>query len=304
MPKYRDTHIYAGDKKQRKQASDNVYGMNDRIMKSDPNRYWGSNYDDWSRDSGFEGPPGGMSWAALTGGGGGRASAGRATASLVDMNDESFDPVVRAARREAFIGRTRAATEAQTDAAVRRGNTSAELSGLSPAARALMALKARTAGADTVGNAYEEFAEDAHRNALSRRAEALGGNADRGTNVSISNAQNQTSASQTNAGLGESAAGRRGAAAQFMMGLWDRNQDRDLERYQGAHNMGMDLVRPTGQKTEMASTWDNIKGAAKGAAGIASAAMGGGWGGAAKRFMSGMRRRPNYNMERGWAGGY
>lgn len=250
-------------------------------------------------------PGGGLSWGNLTGGGGGggggavgyaahagHSTAGHGAAEYIDLNAEPYQTAMNEGIRQGFVGHLRQGQNAETGAAIRRLDQLKAMGGLGPMARAYLEGEQRRQSADTIGRETAGFEGDYYRSALDRQAGARGQNAQMGTSVSMANAQNdtsssianaqndtsasiatagnRTSASGQNAAIGaasrEAAAGREADAARFMLGMYDRSQDRDLMRYDMLHNRFMDYQKPVGQLTQQPGWGSRLIGAGLGIA--------------------------------------
>lgn len=254
------------------------------------------------------GPGGGGGGGAVGyGASAGHATAGHGAAEYIDLGAEPYQTAMSERIRQGFAGHLAQGQDAQTGAAVRRLNASAALGGVTPMARQYLEQEARRNAADTIGRETAGFEGDYYRGALDRQATARGTNAQLGTSVSMGNAGNDTQASIANAGnetsasiatagnrtsasgqnaaIGAASAGQRSAqeadAARFLLGMYDRGQDRDLERYGMLHNRYMDYQKPVATKVQGPGWGTSLIGAGVGAAmgyatGGASMALGGG----------------------------
>jgi hypothetical protein len=133
----------------------------------------------------YQSDPTGMKMAGLF-----RSQAGKAKASLIDMNDIAFTPEPTAGLREDVYGRLHSGALAQAadaKANMMRALASSGQSANSPYAMYLANKIDRSAGAAATGG-LTTFYDDFVQGALGRRAGALGENAQLGTDVSKFNA--------------------------------------------------------------------------------------------------------------------
>jgi hypothetical protein len=273
-----------------KQASGQIGGIYD----TDPKNFWGSTVSDWGAKSGIGGLDGGMDISALWGGGGGGGGGGGAkgfsatgfgaNAEYVDMRDESMQMLPSERIRQNVYGAQERRGTRQTQNAIRRFRENQTLTGGigSPAQswiEAQMEIENRNSQAEQ-GNQFET---DFSLAAGQRRAGGLMNNSQVGTqasiataanktNASIATAGNKTQASSVNAGLAGQAAAREQQGRMFALGLWDKNQDRDLERYGLLNDMNMGWQKPVSAKVDTQTGFGKLlSGGASGASAYYSA---------------------------------
>lgn len=280
--KKEDLNVYPMQGWQRQNLQDQQYREVGRINNTElagPDRFWGSNLTDTFRRTGLDAfaPEGGLGYNDLIGGGPGggggggggyspaMAHAGLASASLVDLNTDPFNRNVPADARSNFVGTGRSILSGQANEAIRGMTNRSALTGLGGNAIPYLTNLLRTQQSEQLGNLYAGFETDWIQKALGRQAEARGLNAQLGTNVSVANAQNQTQVGIANAGARNAASAqraaigasqsaalsaRKSAATELLLGMWDREQNRDLERYALQNKINMGYQSPVGEKTK------------------------------------------------------
>lgn len=313
-PKMKDQGVYPMGKTERGTLAKDAYTQLHGLYETDPNTFWGQGVSDWAGRSqlgmpeggltfddlmGFGGPGGGGGGGGFGGGGGAsRGSASRANASLVDLGSDPYQLDVPSQILAQVIGKGRGILGTQTDKTNRELANRASLQGLSPAVVAYLQGQSRSTEANALGDLYGDFETSWYEGALGRQDSARQLNAQLETGVSqtnaslatqasLANAANATQASLARASMGaasaEAAAQRRADASRFALGLWDRNQDRDIDRYAQLNQMNMGWQQPVNQKAPTQSTFQSILGGAAGGlnlfSGLKSSGLFGGGGG-------------------------
>jgi hypothetical protein len=280
-PGSKDMNIYGMQQGQRGGLASSAGNQLQGMYNTDPNSFWGGK-NAWTTTGDVQ-PPGGMSWGALTGGGGGgHASAGHATASLakvaMGLDDPTYAIDMPKNEEERLLQKANEEGSAQAGDSWRRMQDSLAQSGggsTSPAAMALQGQieRQRLAGsANTLRDTRSSWNEQSRglRNSWNQLATGVNvSNASNLTNVSMGNASNDTQASIANGGFASAAAGRSAAAAQFLLGARGADEDRSIQRYTALNGMNMGWQAPNAQKTMTPSGFSNLMGGLGSAASLA-----------------------------------
>lgn len=283
--KPKDQGIYGMTGPDRKQLGSQAFGQINGIYDTDPHTFWGESVPNWSDRMGVTGlPDGGLDWNALTGGGGGGGQIGwnnvhwnpvhwnNVVASLIDRNQPWYKLRPTQDYETGYLSKGKEHLLAQEGDQIRllrdrAASTGADLSSPALLYQEMLLRKATQQG---LADSYRDVELGWLQNALDANETADLSDQGAKNNASIVNSQGQLSAASTNSqgqlsaatansqghlsaaahnsSLGEAAAARRSQAAQYLLGLWDRNQDRDLDRYQLLNNMNMGWQQPIGTK--------------------------------------------------------